>query len=55
MLVFGSIAVVVALILTAKHENNVRFISSDMENARPRDVWEYVSDFSNVMKLNPTM
>lgn len=55
MMVFSTIAVVLALILTAKHENNVRFISSDMENARPRDVWEYVSDFSNVMKLNPTM
>ncbi|XP_022167316.1 uncharacterized protein LOC111031596 isoform X2 [Myzus persicae] len=55
MLVFGSLAVVLALIVTAKHENNVRFISSDMENAKPTDVWEYVSDFSNVMKLNPTI
>ncbi|XP_025194449.1 uncharacterized protein LOC112594054 isoform X2 [Melanaphis sacchari] len=55
MLVFGSIAVVLALMLTAKHENNVRFISGNMENAKPHDVWEYVSDFSNVMKLNPTI
>lgn len=55
MMVFSTIAVVLALILTAKHENNVRFISSDMKNAKPRDVWEYVSDFSNVMKLNPTI
>ncbi|CAH1710378.1 uncharacterized protein LOC114124101 isoform X1 [Aphis gossypii] len=55
MMVFSIIVVVLALILTAKHENYVRFISSDMENAKPRDVWEYVSDFSNVMKLNPTI
>lgn len=26
-----------------------------IENARPVDVWEYVADFSNVKKLNPTM
>ncbi|XP_008543899.1 uncharacterized protein LOC103568717 [Microplitis demolitor] len=26
-----------------------------IENARPVDVWEYVADFSNVKKLNPTI
>lgn len=55
MLVFGSVSVVLALILMVKHENNVRFISDDVQNAKTRDVWEYVSDFSNMMKLNPTM
>lgn len=52
---YGSVAVALALILTAKRENNVRFTSGDMEDAKPHELWEYVSDFSNVAKLNPTM
>jgi len=55
MLVFGTVAVVIGLILAVKRENDVRFVSGDMTNAKTRDLWEYVSDFSNVMKLNPTM
>jgi len=55
MFVLGTVAIFLALVMTAKRENDVRFVSNDLENARPQDVWEYVSDFSNMMKLNPTM
>jgi len=55
MFVLGAVAIFLALVMTAKRENDVRFVSNDLENARPQDVWEYVSDFSNMMKLNPTI
>lgn len=48
-------SIVLTLILMAKHENTVRYISSDMERVSSQQVWEYVSDFSNMVNLNPTM
>ncbi|XP_050421351.1 uncharacterized protein LOC126833833 [Adelges cooleyi] len=54
-LVFGFIVVVLVCTLMARHKNKVKFVSSEMIEAQPQDVWEYVSDFSNMMTLNPTI
>jgi UDP-galactopyranose mutase len=51
----GMMTVLAVLLLTAKRENSIRYTGSDMEHASSRRVWEYVSDFSNMVHLNPTM
>ncbi|VVC28301.1 Hypothetical protein CINCED_3A018094 [Cinara cedri] len=51
---FGCAAVTLALLLMMKCEIGMRFVS-EMENTEPQDIWEYVSDFSRMMDLNPTI
>ncbi|XP_050546008.1 uncharacterized protein LOC126908146 isoform X1 [Daktulosphaira vitifoliae] len=54
-IIYSCITVILALVLMGKREYLVKFVSADMVNTRPKDVWEYVSDFSNMMRLNPTI
>ena len=48
------VAIVLYLIFISKMKNNMRF-QAVIKNSKPENVWEFVADFSNMVKLNPTM
>lgn len=53
-LIFGSILGIFLWLLFRNKNYTIKF-EAIIEKTKPIEVWEYVADFSNMKKLNPTM
>lgn len=50
--ILGGLLLYVLFIYKMKHQ---AMFETTINNSNPKHVWEYVADFSNMKKLNPTM
>ena len=50
-----SVVVAAVLYLLLSPRSYLHYEEYSIEQARPKDVWNFIADFSNMPKLNPTM